>query len=274
MTSTRPRLANRLRRHVLAPHGQHAQSTRTPPITSRLCTRPLTSTPRIMSSSPCRSFLATAAKIDAAAKESLIRPDPRRDEVMTNSERNGLPGIMIPELHGRYLGIQARLIGARSVLEVGTLGGYSTVFFAEAGCSVTSVEVNPRHRDVALHNIASAGHGDKVDVILGAALDVLPRLAGEGRVFDMVFIDADWGHQHEYFDWAVKLTRKKGCIYVDNVVWKMRQEVAEGKDLARESLPAKMGRDERVTATLIQTVSHHKTVSGPIFDGFLLAIVN
>ncbi|ROV95734.1 hypothetical protein VMCG_07624 [Cytospora schulzeri] len=227
-----------------------------------------------MSSPISKAFLDTAVSIDAVVKETLVRPNPQRDYAITNSEKNGLPDIMISELQGQFLGIQARLIGAKSVLEIGTLGGYSTAFFAEAGCNVTSIEINPKHRDVALQNIAHAGHGDKVEVILGAALDVLPRLVGEGSVFDMVFIDADWGNQYEYFDWAVKLTRAKGCIYVDNVIWQMREEVAEGKDLSKESLPTKVGKDERVTATLIQTVAHHKMVSGPTFDGFILAIVN
>lgn len=102
----------------------------------------------------------------------------------------------------------------------------------------------------------------------------MPRLAEEGKVFDMVFIDADWGEQYEYFDWAVKLTRKGGCIYVDNVARAMRGEIAEGKDPAKDSLPAKVGKDERVTATMIQTWSSHKTITENMFDGFLLAIVN
>ncbi|KUI58566.1 hypothetical protein VP1G_05859 [Cytospora mali] len=225
-------------------------------------------------SSQNERFFTAAFDIDKVAKDCLVRPSPPRDAAIPNSERNGLPAVMITPLHGQYLAIQARLMGARSVLEIGTLGGYSSLFFAEAGCKVTSVEINPKHRDVALQNIAHAGHADKVEVILGAALDVLPRLVEEGRVFDFVFIDADWGEQYECLDWALKMTRPKSCVYIDNVIRPMREQLNAGKDLGKDSLAAKVGKDERVTATLIQTVSENKTGTGPLFDGFLLAIVN
>lgn len=111
-----------------------------------------------MSSAPNNEFLSTAIKVDTVAKENLIRPNPRRDDAITNSDKNGLPPITVSALQGQYLAVQARLIGAKSVLEVGTLGGYSTTFFAEAGCHVTSIEISPKHRDVALQNIAHVGH--------------------------------------------------------------------------------------------------------------------
>lgn len=227
-----------------------------------------------MSAAPLDSVRAAGPAIDDAAKKALVRPDQRRSEALRASEAGGLPAITISALQGQYLAVQARLIGARTVLEIGTLGGYSTLWFAEqAGCRVTSIELNPKHRDVALQNVKDISRGE-VDVILGAALDVMPRLVEAGRVFDMVFIDADWGEQWDYFDLAVKLTRKKGCIYVDNVVRKMRDEIDEGKDLDTVSLAAKVGKDDRVTATLLRTVSSHKSTPGDTFDGFLLAIVN
>jgi predicted O-methyltransferase YrrM len=158
------------------------------------------------------------------------------------------------------------LINAKSVLEVGTLGGYSTIWFAKTGAKVTSIEINPRHRNVALENT----EGLDVDIILGAALDVLPKLAAEGKKFDFVFLDASWDEQWEYFEWAVKLTRPNGCIYVDNVVRELleHENVGEG-----ETLLTKVGRDERVNATLVPTLSSHKARTDDMFDGFLLAVV-
>lgn len=212
--------------------------------------------------------LAFASAIDTLAHKSLLQPNPKLDHAIANSKKHNLPTIAVSPLQGQYLSVQCQLIGAKSVLEIGTLGGYSTIWFAQAGAKVTSIEINPKHRDVALENVA----GLDAEVILGAALDVLPRLADEGRRFDMVFIDADWGEQWEYFDWAVKLTRPKGCVYVDNVIRELLE--SEATDGTKESLVTKVGRDDRVTATLVPVVSSHKGISEEMFDGFLLAVVN
>lgn len=109
-----------------------------------------------------------------------------------------------------------------------------------------------------------------MEIILGAALDVLPKLAAEGKKFDLVFIDAAWEEQWEYFQWAVKLTRGNGCIYVDNVVRELLEHENVGEN---ESLVTKVGREEKVIATLVSTVSSHKTKVDEMFDGFLLAVV-
>ncbi|KAF2502271.1 hypothetical protein BU16DRAFT_554341 [Lophium mytilinum] len=106
---------------------------------------------------------------------------------------------------GQYLPILTQLISAKPVLEIGTLGGYSSICFASASAKVTSIEIDPKHRIVAIENV----RGMDVEVLLGAALEVLPKLVDEGRQFDMVFIDADFDDQLEQFDWAVKLTRRK-----------------------------------------------------------------
>ncbi|KAF7553050.1 hypothetical protein G7Z17_g3908 [Cylindrodendrum hubeiense] len=147
-----------------------------------------------------------APSIDAQATSTLLRPNPKLEYALANSAAKGLPPISVLPLAGQYLSILTQLIGAKSVLEVGTLGGYSSICFAEAGAKVTSIEIDPKHRDTALENV----QGLDVEVILGAALDVLPKLADEGRQFDMVFIDADMDDQLEQFDWAVKLTRPNG----------------------------------------------------------------
>ena len=218
-----------------------------------------------MSSSSADQLLQ-ASKIDNLARRNLLKPDPRLDRALSNSAANGLPTITISDLQGQYLAIQCQLINAKSVLEIGTLGGYSTLFFARTGAKVTSIEINPKHRDVALENT----RGFDVEIILGAALDVLPALVAERKKFDLVFIDAAWTEQWEYFKWAVKLTRGNGCIYVDNVVRQLLEKryVDEG-----ESLVTKVGKEENVTATLISTVSSHKEKADEKFDGFLLAVV-
>ncbi|KAF2238500.1 S-adenosyl-L-methionine-dependent methyltransferase [Viridothelium virens] len=211
--------------------------------------------------------LHQAGKIHAQARTSLLRSNSQLDRALSNSKSHDLPPITISPLQGQYLAIQCQLINAKSVLEIGTLGGYSSIWFASTGAKVTSIEINPKHRDVALENTK----GLDVEIILGAALDVLPSLAAGGRKFDFIFIDADWGEQWDYFQWAVKLTRVGGCIYVDNVV----RELLESENLGEheESLVTKVGKEKKVTATLIPTVSDHKGTAQEMFDGFLLAVV-
>jgi len=207
-----------------------------------------------------------ASKIDAHACNSLLRPDPKLDQAFTNSTAKGLPAITISALQGQYLSIQCQLINAKSVLEIGTLGGVSSIWFARTGAKVTSIEIDPKHRDVALENTK----GLDVEVILGAALDILPKLAAEGRKFDFVFIDADWDEQWEYFKWAIKLTRVNGCIYVDNVVRQLLEDDNVGES---ETLLTNVGKEEGVSATLVSTISSHKENAEEMFDGFLLAVV-
>jgi predicted O-methyltransferase YrrM len=229
-------------------------------------TSPHYNKPTSKMASPTTGYLHQAGKIDAHAHSSLLKPNPQLDHALSNSAANGLPAITVSALQGQYLAIQCQLINAKSVLEIGTLGGYSTIWFAGTGAKVTSIEINPKHRDVALENTK----GLDVEIILGAALDVLPKLATEGRKFDLIFIDAAWDQQWDYFQWAVKLARGNGCIYVDNVVREMleSENVAEG-----DTLVSKVGKEEKVTATLVSTVSSHKTKVDEIFDGFLLAVV-
>ncbi|KIX04291.1 uncharacterized protein Z518_05158 [Rhinocladiella mackenziei CBS 650.93] len=205
-------------------------------------------------------------KIDAQARSSLLKPNPQLDHALSNSAANGLPPISVSDLQGKFLALQCQLINAKSVLEVGTLGGYSTIWFASTGAKVTSIEINPKHRDVALENTK----GMDVEIILGAALDVMPKLAAAGQKFDFIFIDASWHEQWEYFEWAVKLSRRNGCIYVDNVVRELMESdtVDEG-----ETLVTKVGRDDRVNATLISTISSHKKNAEEMVDGFILAVV-
>jgi predicted O-methyltransferase YrrM len=147
--------------------------------------------------------LHQARNIDVHASTNLLKPNTKLDYALSNSAAMGLPPITVTPLGGQYLAIQCQLINAKTILEIGTLGGYSTIWLAETGAKVTSIEIHPKHRVVALENTK----GLNVELILGTALDVLPKLAEEGRKFDLVFIDAAWEEQWDYFQWAVKLTR-------------------------------------------------------------------
>ncbi|KAL7912253.1 S-adenosyl-L-methionine-dependent methyltransferase [Trichoderma velutinum] len=207
-----------------------------------------------------------APSFDAQAQSALLRPNPKLEQCLINSAAKGLPPINVLPMAGQHLFILAQLMGVKSVLEIGTLGGYSTICFAEAGAKVTSIEIGPKHRDTALENVK----GLDVEILLGSALDVLPRLAQEGRQFDMVFIDADFDDQWEYFDWAVKLTRPNGCIFLDDVIPSM---IKNGQEEGGETILTKVGRDERVQATLMPTVASHSMIPTPVFTGFILAVV-
>jgi predicted O-methyltransferase YrrM len=185
-----------------------------------------------------------------------------------------LPAINVSPAQGKLLMLLAKLVGARSILEVGTLGGYSTIWLARAlpqDGSFVTLEVNPKHADVARSNVARAGLASVVDVRVGAALDTLVRLASEGRgPFDLVFIDADKENNPSYFEWALKLTRRGSLIIVDNVVRGGR--VIEGGNnepavAGTRRLYERMASEPRVSATAIQTVG----VKG--YDGFAVVLV-
>lgn len=209
------------------------------------------------------------------AQEQLVPSTPALDNALHGSTTRGLPPIAVSPAQGQYLSILCKTLPATRVLEIGTLGGYSTLWFATAtpDTRVTSIEIDPKHRDVALDNIREAGTdvADRVDVILGAALDVLPRLAREGHVFDFVFIDAAWEEQAAYFDWAVRMTRKGGIVYVDNAVRQITE--SEEGDPTAMALVEAVAKDTRVQASLIPTLNTHKETLVGIADGFLMAVV-
>ena len=203
---------------------------------------------------------------------------------LQNSIDKGLPDIACYPLQGKFLAVQCRIAGAKRVLEIGTLGGYSSIWFASAGpdVQVTSVEVNSKHREVARENIAFAGLSERIDVMLGAGLDVLPKLAeeinaGKREKFDFVFIDADKENNWAYFNLVVPMVRERTCIYVDNVVRKgtlaseeaAKEAAAEGDHRIEgcRTLVENVGKDDRVEALVLQTVSEKN------YDGFLLAVV-
>ena len=204
--------------------------------------------------------------VDELFEELLLEPDP----VLAAALDSGLPPIDVTPVQGKLLHLLARVTGARRILELGTLAGYSTIWLARAlpeGGQVVSVEFDSRHAEVAQGNLERTGIADRVDLRVGAALDVLPDLEGP---FDMVFIDADKQHTAEYVEWAVELGRPGTLVIADNVVRGGRVADPGTDDAsatgARRGLEV-LGRHPRLDATAIQTVG----AKG--HDGFALALV-
>jgi predicted O-methyltransferase YrrM len=203
----------------------------------------------------------------------LVSADPTLDEVLAASAAAGLPAINVSPVQGKLLHLLARAIGARNVLEIGTLGGYSTIWLARAlpdGGRVISLEADPRHAEVARANIARAGLNDRVEVRLGLALDLLPGLAESTEPFDFIFIDADKPNNAAYFDWALRLSRVGAIIIVDNVV-RGGDVIAAASDSPTvqgvHRFLERLAAEPRVSATAIQTVGSKG------YDGFAIAFV-
>ncbi len=213
-------------------------------------------------------------QVDRYIADLFVPSDEALDAALRASEAAGLPAMQVAPNQGKLLAILAQSIGARSILEIGTLGGYSTIWLARAlplGGKLITLEVDPKHAEVAHANIARAGLADAVEVRVGPALDTLPRLAEEGRgPFDLVFIDADKPNNPAYFAWALKLTRRGSLIIIDNVVRDGKVADAASTDAnvvgTRQGNVAMAG-EPRVFATAIQTVGSKG------YDGFAIALV-
>ncbi|MGH9107599.1 MAG: O-methyltransferase, partial [Acidimicrobiales bacterium] len=196
-------------------------------------------------------------------------------EVRLASQQAALPAINVSPLQGRFLHVLARLMGARRVLEVGTLGGYSAIWLGRAlpaGGRLVSLELEPRHAEVARANLARAGLAATVEVRVGTALESLPRLSEEeGEAsFDLTFIDADKPNNPAYFRWALRLTRPGGAIVVDNVVRDGQVADAASTDagvVGTRRLLEAMGAEPGVVASVLQTVGEKG------YDGLAVAIV-
>ena len=204
----------------------------------------------------------------------LVPPDAALDAALEASTAAGLPPINVSPTHGKLLHLLAKMQGARRILEIGTLGGYSTIWLARAlpadGRLIT-LEADSKHADVARTNIARAGLEGIVELRLGKALDTLPQIAaGKHGPFDLIFIDADKQNIPRYFDWALRLSRPGTLIVVDNVVRSGAVVDAATEDTnvqgVRQFLDI-VAREPRVSATAIQTVG----LKG--YDGFALALV-
>lgn len=213
--------------------------------------------------------------VDEYIKDVVVRPDAALDAAIEASTAAGLPPINVSPSHGKFLFVLARTLGAKAILEIGTLGGYSTIWMARglvAGGRVITLEADPKHADVARANFVRAGVGDAIELRLGKALDTLPKVASDGRgPFDLIFIDADKPNIPEYFRWALKLARVGSLIIVDNVVREGEVIDAASKDASVQGVRRfneLLATETRVSATEIQTVG----IKG--YDGFAIAVVN
>ncbi|HVB13446.1 MAG TPA: O-methyltransferase [Candidatus Dormibacteraeota bacterium] len=212
--------------------------------------------------------------VDRYISDLLIPADPVMDSVLEASRLAGLPPINVAPNQGKLLYLLARIQGARSILEVGTLGGYSTIWLARAlpaeGKLVT-LELEPRHAEVAQANFELAGLSDRVTVRVGRAVDSLDEMVSAGGgPFDLVFIDADKPSNSDYFQRALQLTRPGSLIIVDNVVREGAVIDSSSMDPAVQGtrrLNEIMAGDPRVSATEVQTVGSKG------YDGFALALV-
>jgi predicted O-methyltransferase YrrM len=200
----------------------------------------------------------------------VLVPDPVLDAALEANAAGGLPPIDVSPLQGKLLHLLARSIGARRILEIGTLGAYSTIWLARAlppGGQLITCERTPRHAEIARTNLDRAGLGDVVQVRVGRAIDTLSGLGGP---FDLAFIDADKSSNAEYFHEALRLSRPGGVIIVDNVV--RGGAVADAGSTSRDVLGTRelaeaVAAEPRVDATVVQTVG------GKSYDGFMYILV-
>lgn len=216
--------------------------------------------------------------VDRFLVEKLLAPEPEMEEARERAHRAGLPHIEVSEVQGKFLMLLAQIAGAKRVLEIGTLGGYSTTWLARGvgpDGHVTTCEYEPLHAQVAADNLAASGVEDRVEIRIGAALDTLDALLAEdGEPFDLFFIDADKENNAHYIDLAITLGRPGSVIVVDNVV-REGAVLHEGDPLTdagrmvngvRRGIDV-LGSNPRVDATALQTVG----IKG--WDGFALAVI-
>ncbi len=215
------------------------------------------------------------SNVDAYISKRLVPADASLDAALAANKAAGLPAIDVSPPQGKFLRLLARMVGARRVLEIGTLGGYSTLWLARAipadGLVVT-LEALPKHAETALRNIERAGLAAKVDLRLGPALETLPMLESENLgPFDLVFIDADKRSNPDYLSWALRLARPGAVIVVDNVVRNgaIIDPAREDPDITgTRRLYDMLAREPRLDATALQTVGDKG------WDGFVIAVVD
>jgi predicted O-methyltransferase YrrM len=213
-------------------------------------------------------------EVDQYITGLLAPPDAALDAALEASVGAGLPQIQVAPNQGKLLQLLARAVGARAILEIGTLGGYSTIWLARAlvaGGRLISLEADPKHVEVARANLERAGLSEMAEVRLGRALETLPELAAQGQgPFDLIFIDADKPSIPAYFDWALRLSRRGSLIVVDNVVREGAVIDATNADPSVQGVRRfnqRLATEPRVSATTIQTVGSKG------YDGFTLALV-
>lgn len=212
--------------------------------------------------------------VDNYLAETLIPPDTVMDAVLKSCQDAGLPAIAVTPTQGKFLQIISRTINAKRILEIGTLGGYSTIWFARAlppGGQVVTLEFNPKHAEVAQENFRRAHVESLIHLHVGAALDTLPKIAARNPPpFDLVFIDADKANNPHYFKWALKLSHSGSIIIIDNVVREGKVINVDSDDpdiVGTRQVLSDIAHEPRVAATALQT----SDAKG--HDGFALALV-
>ncbi len=212
--------------------------------------------------------------VDEYVTGLLHGEDPALDRALAASLAAELPPIQVSAAQGKFLHLLARLHGSRRILEIGTLGGYSTIWLARALPSnggLTTIELDPKHASVAAANLAAAGLSGLVDLRVGPALEILPALAADGLPpFDFVFIDADKPGNVAYLEWAVKLTRPGSVIILDNVVRSgdiLDADSEDGRVQGSQAALEWLGRRPSLESTVLQTVG----AKG--YDGFAMVLV-
>lgn len=211
-------------------------------------------------------------RVDAYLAETLVGHDPALEQAVADQQSAGLPAIEVAPVNGKLLHLLARMTGARRVLEIGTLGAYSTIWMARgipADGQVVTIEAEPHIAAVARANLDRAGVGDKVEILLGRGADVLPTLEG-GEPFDLVFIDADKESNPIYIDWAARLGRPGTVVVIDNIG--RGGAVADPGSQRADVVGTQRGlemlaRDPRFDATALQTLD----AKG--WDGIAIALV-
>jgi predicted O-methyltransferase YrrM len=214
------------------------------------------------------------AQVDQYISNLLAPEDEILKETIHSLDEENLPQHSVSANQGKFLQVMMRICNAKNVLELGTLGGYSTIWLARAlpeNGKITTLEVDKHHAEVAQKNIAKAGFANKVDLKVGKALDILPNFIESNQIFDMIFIDADKPPYTEYFEYALKLSRPGTVIICDNVI-------REGKVLDKNSQDEKvlgvqrfnemLSKNKNVTATILHSVGVKE------YDGMAIAVVN
>jgi predicted O-methyltransferase YrrM len=216
----------------------------------------------------------TWTSVDRYFADLLVPPDPALDEALAASVAAGLPPINVSPCQGKMLMLLAQIAGAKNILEIGTLGGYSTIWLARAlppGGRLITLELDEKHAQIARANFARAKLSETIELVQGKAIESLPRLAAENRgPFDLIFIDADKANTANYFAWSMKLSRPGSLIVVDNVVRSGKVIDAASRDADVQGVRRFneiLAAERRVSAAAMQTVGSKG------YDGFILVRV-
>jgi predicted O-methyltransferase YrrM len=213
-------------------------------------------------------------KVDQYINETLIPTDAALEGALRASSEGGLPSIQVSPAQGKFLHLVARTLNAKNILEIGTLGGYSSIWMARglsSGGKLITLEFSAKHAEVARGNFARAGVAELIELRLGPALETLPQVAADGRgPFDLIFIDANKSTMAEYFDWALKLSRRGTVIIADNVIRDGNVINAKSKD---EDIQGVRRFNERVAAEPRVSATEIQTVGSKGYDGFAYLLV-